>query len=163
MAVNIGGLGQEFEICTTPQPADLTPTSFAGLTYIPVCCLEEGVEMSFASNIVAATCMSGQRVRLVGAPEDSDFEVTFMTDNTCTGQETIRNFGLAQSNSIYAMRKVMNDGVAGTTTPTTIYARGIFSGYTHNGVGVDDVQTETVTGSIIQGPIYVEAAPIPPP
>lgn len=163
MAVINSGLGQTFQVCITAQPSDLTPSAFAALDYVDVCCLEEGVEFSFNSNIISATCMSGQRVRLVGAPEDSDFEVTFMSDNSCAGQETIRNFGLAQSNNIYAVRKVLSDGVAGVTTPTTIYARAIFSGYTHNGVGVDDVQTETVTGSVVQGPIYVEPAAITPP
>lgn len=163
MAVINSGRGQTFQVCVTPQNADLNASAFAGLTYVDVCCLSETPEFAAEANIISENCISGDKIRLVGADEDSDFEVSWYYDSACTGQGSLRTLGLAKSSNAYAVRKVYNDGVATVTTPTTLYARVIFSGYTNAGIGIDDVQTESVTGSIVQGPLFVAPAPITPP
>jgi len=150
------GRGQTFEVCVTPQNEDLSPSEFAALTYGNVCCLQETPEFSSAANIISESCISGERIRGVGADEDSDFEVTWFYDKACLGQDTLRGFGNAKSSTAYAVRKVYADAVAGVTTPTYVYARVIFSGYTDSGIGIDDVQTQMVMGSVIQGPVTVK-------
>ena len=160
MADKTGGRGQTFQVCVTPQNTQLTQIQFAALTYIDVCCLQETPEFAAEANIVSENCISGEKIRLVGADEDSDFEVTWFYDSACVGQNTLRGFGLAKTRTAYAVRKVYADGVSGTTTPTTIYARVIFSGYTDAGIGIDDVQTQSVSGSIVQGPVFVGPASV---
>lgn len=160
MAEKTGGRGQKFEVCVTPQSGDLTAVQFAALTYIEVCCLNETPEMAAEANIISENCISGEKIRLVGADEDGDFEVGWYYDSACAGQNTLRTLGLAKTSQTYAVRKVYADGVAAVTTPTTIYARVIFSGYTNAGIGVDDVQSESVAGSIVQGPVFVGPASI---
>lgn len=160
MAVVNSGRGQTFQVCVTPQNSDLNAGAFAGLTYKDVCCLVETPEMAAEANIISENCIDGTKIRLVGADEDGDFEVQWYYDSECDGQDDLRGFGLAKSNNAYAVRIVYSDGVSGVTTPTTYYARVIFSGYTKAGIGIDDVQTESVTGSIVQGPIFVAPASI---
>ena len=160
MANKTGGRGQTFQVCVAPQNTELTQIQFAALTYIDVCCLQETPEMASEANMISENCISGEKIRLVGADEDSDFEVTWFYDSACVGQNTLRGFGLAKTRTAYAVRKVYADGVSGTTTPTTIYARVIFSGYTDAGIGIDDVQTQSVSGSIVQGPVFVGPAPV---
>lgn len=160
MADKTFGRGQAFQVCTTAQNSVLDATQFGALTYVPVCCLQETPEMSSEANIISENCISGERIRGVGADEDSDFEVTWFYDSACAGQDSLRTFGLAKSSSTYAVRKVYADGVAGTTTPTYVYARVIFSGYTDSGIGIDDVQTQGVMGSVVQGPLTVKPAPV---
>lgn len=160
MAQKTFGKGQQFQVCVTPQNDDLTPVQFAALTYVDVCCLDETPEFSSESNIISETCISGERIRGVGASEDSDFTVSWYYDSGCSGQDTLRGFGQAGTGATYAVRKVYADGVSGVTTPTTIYARVIFSGYTNAGIGIDDVQSESVTGSVVQGPVVVKPASV---
>lgn len=160
MAAKTFGKGQTFGICVTAQTDDLTPIQFAALTYIDVCCLDETPEMASEANIISETCISGERIRGVGAPTDSDFTLSWYYDSACVGQNNARGFGQAADGKIYAVRKVYADGVSGVTTPTTVYARVIFSGYTNGGIGIDDVQGESVTGSIVQGPIVVKPAAV---
>lgn len=159
MAVEVSGRGQTFAVCVTPQSTDLTATQFAALLWVDVCCLQETPEFSSEANIISENCISGDRIRLLGAPEDSDFEVTYFYDSTCAGQTTLRNLGLAGSSAAYAVRKQYSDA-SSTTTPTTVYARVIFSGFTDSGVGIDDVQTHVVNGSVVQGPLFVGPAPV---
>lgn len=156
MAEKTFGRGQAFEVCVTAQAEDLDASEFGALTYVPVCCLQETPEMSSEANIISENCISGERIRGVGADNDTDFELTWFYDSACTGQDTLRTLGLAKSSSTYAVRKVYADGVAGVTTPTYVYARVIFSGYMDGGIGIDDVQTQGVMGSIIQGPLTVK-------
>lgn len=160
MADKISGRGQLFQVCVTPQNSDLTNVQFASLTYVDVCCLDETPEFSTEANIISENCISGERIRLPGAPEDSDFEVSWFYDSGCAGQTQLRNLGIAASQNMYAVRKVFADGIAGTRTPTTIYARVVFSGYTNAGIGIDDVQSESVSGAIVQGPVVVLPAAI---
>lgn len=160
MADKTFGRGQLFQVCVTPQDEDLTLLQFAALDYVDVCCLQETPEFSSEANIISENCISGERIRGVGASEDSDFEVTWFYDRECEGQDSLREFGQANSSLAYAVRKVLNDGIEGERTPTTLYARVIFSGYTHGGIGIDDVQTESVSGSVLQGPLLVKPAPI---
>ena len=160
MADKTFGRGQAFEVCITAQTDDLDAAEFEALTYIPVCCLQETPELSSAANIISENCISGERIRGVGADEDSDFEVTWFYDVACAGQDALRGFGLAKSSTAYAVRKVYADAVAGVTTPTYVYARVIFSGYTDSGIGIDDVQTQMVMGSVIQGPVTVKPEPV---
>ena len=160
MAAKTQGLGQLFQVCITPQGTDLTPIQFAALTYQDVCCLQETPEFSAESNMISETCISGERIRLIGAPEDSDFEVSWFYDSGCVGQDSLRTIGLSKTSLAYAVRKVYADGVTGVTTPTTVYARVIFSGYTDAGIGTDDVQGQSVSGSIVQGPVFIKPAPV---
>lgn len=160
MADKTFGRGQTFQVCITPQTEDLTLTDFAGLVYVDVCCLQETPEFSSEANIISENCISGEKIRGVGADDDSDFEVTFFYDNACVGQDNLRTLGLAKSSLSYAVRKVYNDGVPTVSTPTTVYARVIFSGFVDAGIGIDDVQTQTVSGSVVQGPLFVKPAPI---
>ena len=154
------GRGQAFQVCVTPQDSDLTVVQFAALTYVDVCCLQETPEFSVEANIITENCISGERIVGVGADDGTDFEVTWFYDSECVGQDNLRTIGTAKSSQSYAVRKVMADGVTGVSTPTTLYARVIFSGYSHGGIGIDDVQTETVSGSVLQGPIIVKPAPV---
>lgn len=160
MADKTFGRGQKFEVCITPQTDDLTQSEFEALTYIPICCLQETPELSSSANIISENCISGERIRGVGADEDSDFELTWFYDKDCVGQDEVRDFGLAKSSTAYAVRKIYADGVTGVTTPSYAYARVIFSGYTDNGIGIDDVQTQTVMGSVVQGPLFVKPEPV---
>lgn len=154
------GRGQQFQVCVTAQTGDLDAAGFGALTYVDVCCLQETPELSSEANIISENCISGERIRGVGADNDTDFEVTWFYDNACTGQDNLRTFGLAKSSVTYAVRKAYADGVAGVTTPTYVYARVIFSGYMDSGIGIDDVQTQGVMGSIVQGPITVKPAAV---
>lgn len=160
MADKTFGRGQTFEVCTTAQNSDLDALGFGALTYVNICCLQETPEFAAEANIISENCISGEKIRGVGADDDSDFEVTWFYDNACTGQDTLRGYGLAKSSTAYAVRKVYNDGVSGSFTPTYVYARVIFSGYTDSGIGIDDVQTQSVSGSIVQGPLFVKRASI---
>lgn len=160
MASKTFGKGQLFQVCVTPQSADLNAAAFAMLTYVDVCCLDETPEFSSESNIISETCISGERIRGVGSAEDSDFTVSWYYDSGCAGQDALRGLGQAGTGLTYAMRKVYADGASGVTTPTTIYVRGIISGYTNSGIGIDDVQSESVTGSIVQGPLVVKPAAV---
>lgn len=159
MADKVAGRAQKFEICTTPQTSDLTAVQFAALTYIEVCCLQDTPTLASTNSIISEDCISGEKIRLVGASEDSDIEVVYFYDSACAGQTSLRGLGLAATRSAYAVRKVYGDGTS-ATTPSTDYARVIFSGFSDDGVGIDDVQTHTVSGSIIQGPVFVAPAPI---
>lgn len=158
MANKTFGKGQLFQVCTTPQNADLTPVEFASLTYVDVCCLDETPEFASESNIISETCISGERIRGVGASEDSDFTASWYYDSACAGQDSLRGFGQAGTGLTYAVRKVYADAVPTVSTATTVYARVIFAGYTNAGIGIDDVQSESVTGSVVQGPIIVKPA-----
>lgn len=160
MASKTFGKGQTVGVCVTPQNADLTPIQFAALVYEEVCCLDETPELASESNIISETCISGERIRGVGAAEDSDFTLSWYYDSACEGQDDVRAMGQAGTDQVYAIRKVYADGVAGVTTPTTVYARVIFAGYTNAGIGIDDVQGESVTGSVVQGPVVVKPAPV---
>lgn len=160
MAQKTFGKGQSFQVCTTPQDSDLSAVQFAALTYIDVCCLDETPEFSSESNIISETCISGERIRGVGAPDDSDFTASWYYDSACAGQDSLRSFGLASNGSVYAVRKVYADAVPSVSKATTVYARVIFSGYTNAGIGIDDVQSESVSGSIVQGPVVVKPAPV---
>lgn len=160
MAEKSFGRGQAFQVCVTAQPNELSAMQFGALNYVDVCCLQETPELSSTANIISESCISGERIRGVGADEDSDFEVTWFYDSACTGQDSLRTYGLAKSSAVYAVRKAYSDGVSGVTTPTYIYARVIFTGYTDSGIGIDDVQTQTVTGTVVQGPLTVKPASI---
>lgn len=151
--------GQQFQVCVTPQNTDLTPVQFAALDYVDVCCLQETPEFSAEANIITENCISGERIIGVGADDGTDFDVTYFYDSACAGQTNLRDIGLARTSVAYAVRKIYANGTP-TTTPTTVYARVIFSGFTDNGGGIDDVQTHTVSGSVVQGPIFVNPAPI---
>lgn len=161
MADKTFGRGQQFQVCTTAQNDELDASEFGALTYVDVCCIQETPELSSEANIIAENCISGERIRGVGADTDTDFEVTWFYDNACTGQDNLRTFGLAKSSTAYAVRKVYADGVSGVTTPTYVYARVIFSGYKDSGIGIDDVQTQGVMGTVVQGPLVVKTAAIP--
>lgn len=160
MATKTFGRGQDFQVCVTPQNTVIDAAGFAALTYVSVCCLQETPEFSSEANIISENCISGERIRGVGADADADFEVTWFYDNECAGQDNLRTFGLAKASTAYAVRKVYADAVAGVTTPTYVYGRVIFSGYTDSGIGIDDVQTQTVMGSVIQGPLTVKPAAV---
>ena len=71
MGDKTGGRGQAFEVCVTAQSDDLDAAEFGALTYVPVCCLQETPELSSAANIVSENCISGERIRMAGADEDS--------------------------------------------------------------------------------------------
>ena len=152
--------GQQFQVCATPQNADLTAVQFASLVYIDVCCLQETPEFSVEANVITENCISGERIVGIGADDGTDFEVAYFYDSACSGQDLLRGFGSAKSSTAYAVRKVYNDGVSGVRTPTTVYARVMFSGFTDGGGGIDDVQSHTVSGSVLQGPLFVKPAPI---
>ena len=160
MADKTFGRGQAFQVCTTVQTADLTAMQFGALTYVDVCCLQETPELSSEANIISENCISGERIRGVGADNDTDFEVNWFYDNACAGQDSLRTFGLAKSSATYAIRKVYADGVSGVTTPTYVYARVIFSGYKDSGIGIDDTQTQGVMGTVVQGPLTVKPAAV---
>ena len=147
--------GQQFQVCVTPQNEDLTPVQFAALDYVDVCCLQETPEFSSEANIITENCISGERIVGVGADDGTDFEISYFYDSACTGQAELRDLGLAKSSTSYAVRKIYADATT-TTTPTTVYARVMFSGFTDNGGGIDDVQSHTVSGSVLQGPVFVK-------
>lgn len=151
--------GQTFAVSDVPQTGDLTPTQFAALTYEEVCCMQEMPEFSQEANILTANCISGERFTGVGADEGSDFEATYFYVAECEGQDVIREMGQAKSSTYYAVRKTYADGTA-TTTPTTVYALVLFSGFTDGGGGIEDEQTHTVMGTIQQGPVIVKPAPV---
>ena len=151
--------GQQFQVCVTPQNEDLTPVQFAALDYVDVCCLQETPEFSSEANIITENCISGERIVGVGADDGTDFEISYFYDSACTGQDELRTLGLAKSSTSYAVRKIYADATS-TTTPTTVYARVMFSGFTDNGGGIDDVQSHTVSGSVLQGPVFVEPTAI---
>lgn len=160
MANKVPGRGQLFQVCTTPQNSDLNASQFAALTYVDTCCLVDTPEMGAEVNWISESCISGERIRLPGSDQDSDFEVVWYYDADCVGQDNLRTFGLAKSANAYAVRKVYDDGVSGVSTPTTVYGRVVFGGYVVSGIGIDDVQTESVSGSLVQGPLTVKPAPI---
>lgn len=155
--------GQTFAVCNVAQTGNLTPTQFAALVYEDVCCMQEMPEFSQEANILTANCISGERFTGIGADEGTDFTASYFYVADCEGQDDIR--ALAQtvtSTNYYAVRKQYADGVAGTTTPTTVYALVLFSGFTDGGGGIEDEQTHTVTGTIQQGPVIVKPAPVGP-
>lgn len=148
--------GQQFQICTTPQPSDLTAVQFAALTYVDICCLQETPDFSVEANILTENCIDGRRLVGVGADEASEMEVSFFYMADCPGQDALRALAMAKTNVPYAIRKVYSDGVPGVSTPTTVYARVIISGFTDNGGSLEDFQTHTVGGSVVQDPIFVK-------
>lgn len=155
--------GQTFAVCKVAQTGTLTPVQFAALVYEDVCCMQEMPEFSQEANILTANCISGERFTGVGADEGTDFTASYFYVADCEGQDDIRE--LAQtvtSTNYYAVRKQYADGVAGTKTPTTVYALVLFSGFTDGGGGIEDEQVHTVTGTIQQGPVIVKPTTVGP-
>lgn len=149
-----------FEICLTPQASDLTDNQFDQLTYVDVCCLSELPEFGSEAELISANCIDGTKLVGVGADSDADFTLSVFYMSDCEGQDELRDMALAKDGVAYAVRKVYSDGVTGTTSPTTVYARVVWTGFNDGGGGIDDFVTHTFTGAIRQGPVFVKAAAI---
>lgn len=149
-----------FEICLTPQPDDLTEVQFSALTYVDVCCLSELPEFASEAEMISANCIDGTKLVGVGADSDTDFTLSVFYMEDCEGQDELRDMALAKDGVAYAVRKVYSDGVATVSTPTTVYARVVWTGFNDGGGGIDDFVTHTFTGAIRQGPVFVKTAAI---
>ena len=160
MANAVGNRGTVVSICATAQQPTLTAAQFAALTYVEICCTEEVPEFSSEANMVTSNCISGERLSWAGADAESDLEIVYYYQSSCVGQATLRGLALAKNGQSYAVKKVLNDGVAGTTTPTTSYALVVLGGFSDGGGGIDDAVMHTVSGSLIQGPVFVAPTPI---
>lgn len=154
--------GAKFEICTTPQPTDLNEAAFKVLSFVDVCCVSELPEFSVEANLLTENCIDGTRLQGVGADESTDFEVSVFYMADCAGQGSLRTIAMAKDGQAYAVRKIYSDG-SPTKTPTTVYARVIFTGFNDGGGGIDDFVTHTFSGAVQQDPIFVAPTNITPP
>lgn len=162
MAVNgIQNKGVKLEISTAlPQNTDLTAIQFAALTYVEICCVQELPELGGETEWLSEHCISGEEVVGIGANTGIEIDIPYFYQAGCAGQTFLRTQGLAPSLSAYAIRKVYPDGVAGTTTPTTVYSRIRIGAWNDGGGGVDDFITHTASAKIVQTPIFVAPGPI---
>lgn len=162
MSNGVQNRNAEFEISITPSQSDLTESQFAALTYAPVCCLSELPEFSSEAELISANCIDGTKLRGLGADSDSDFTLSVFYQSDCEGQDELRDLAEAKDGISYAVRKVYSDGVTGVTTPTTVYARVIWTGFNDGGGGIEDFVTHTFTGAVVQGPLFVKPGPVSP-
>lgn len=162
MADGLINKGTVFEMCVTPQPADLTQIQFAALTYVPVCCVTEVPPVGSESEIVSAFCIDGTEKVAVGASTGAELEVSAMYEADCIGQDTIRVAAMAESSTSYAFRVVRPDGrpAPAGQTPTTIYFRAMMTGYTFGGDDVNAMIADTYNLKITQKPFFIKPTPI---
>ena len=158
MAVGLINKETKVQICTTAQNSDLTQSAFEALTYVDICCVTEVPQIGAESEIVTQFCISGEENTAVGASSGSEFEVTVLYKSACAGQDTLRN--AAGSQDAFAMRVVRPDGVAGVTTPTTIYTRGMITSKMFGSGDINTMIADVYGVKITQPPIFIKPAPV---
>lgn len=159
MAVGLINKGAKISVCITPQATqDLTAITFAALSYVEICCPTEIPEISEEANMLSQFCISGIEKTAVGTQTGSEFDIAFMYEAGCTGQDTLR--GAAGTQNSYAFKIERADGKA-TQTPTIIFLQAMVGGWAYGGGAPDDFVSDTASLKISQKPIMVKPVPIP--
>lgn len=159
MAVGLINKGSKVSICITPQTSqDLSAVAYAALTYIEVCCPTEIPEIAEEANMLSQFCISGVEKTAVGTQAGAEFDISFLYEPTCTGQDTLR--GAVGTQNSYALKIERADGSA-SQTPSIIYLQAMVGGWTHGGGAPDDFVSDVASLKISQKPILVKPTPIP--
>lgn len=159
MAVGLINKGAKVSVCVTPQTTqDLTPTAYAALAYIEICCPTEIPEISEEANMLSQFCISGIEKTAVGTQTGAEFDISFMYEAGCVGQDVLREAAGTQNS--YAFKIERADGSA-TQTPTTIFLQAMVGGWTYGGGGPDDFVSDVASLKISQKPILVKPTAIP--
>lgn len=134
----------KFFFCTTPQASDLTKDQFEALTWVEVKNVGKLPESGSTTNTVKYDTIDTnvtQKAKGVSDAGGGNLEVAYTPDDA--GQAALRQ--AAQTNYMYATKRELNDAPDDKHTNTVFYNRGIISGPTHSGGGVEDFVTETFT------------------
>lgn len=159
MAVGLINKGAKISVCVTPQATqDLTPVAYAGLTYIEICCPTEIPEISEEANMLSQFCISGIEKTAVGTQTGAEFDISFLYEDDCVGQDTLR--AAAGTQNSYAFKIERADG-SPSQTPSIIYLQAMVGGWTYGGGAPDDFVSDVASLKISQKPILVKPTPIP--
>ena len=134
----------KFYFCTTPQPKDLTQVQFENLEWIEVEDVGKIPESGSSTNITKYDTINTkvtQKAKGVTDAGGGNLECAYAS--YAPGQAALRK--AAQTNYMYATKRELADAPDDNHTNTIIYNRGLISGPTHAGGGVEDFLTETFT------------------
>lgn len=151
--------GGKFYICETPQSKDITKSEFEALTWVEITNIGQLPESGSNTNIVnydtidTKVTQKGKGVTDAGT---GTLEVAFVGDDA--GQVALRK--AANTNFNYATKRELTDAPDSSHTNTIFYNRGLITGPTHSGGGVEDFVTETYTFANNQQEIVVAPAAI---
>lgn len=148
--------GAKLYVCSTPQPTDLTASTFAALTWVLVGGVGSFGETGTSTNVLSYdTWDTGFVQKAKGTSNAGDPEIEVARDPADAGQIILRT--IADTNLQYAFKIERNDkpnSNAGSK-PTTVYNRGIVTGpRTPNGRN-EDFDLEIYTLGLNQKQITV--------
>jgi len=157
-------------IGTTPGPADpttpeaqnmdLTQTQFEDLTWTPISNVGQIGQLGSDTNLITydeLTTIVTQKAKGVTDAGSPTFECA--RNSADDGQTAMTKAGNPEDSQEYALKIEMNDGTA-TTTPTIYYDRGVVTGPTRPGGGVEDFDLIVFTMGCNQAEVVVLPATI---
>ena len=155
----MGGIinkGRRFFYCATAQPDDLTQAEYEALTFVEVGQVVTVGETGAAANVVSqdywGTEVTQKRTGIINAGDPTVEVGEDLTDAGQNGMRTVANDG-----NFYAF-KIENPLLAGQTTPTTYFNRGLVLGPVTNNGAVEDWSNHVFTLGLVQEQIIVPAA-----
>lgn len=149
----------KFYFCTKPQPKELTQAEFEKLEWTEVENVGKLPETGSSTNTVKYDTINTtvtQKAKGVTDAGGGNLECAYTAD--APGQAALRE--AAQTNYMYATKRELTDAPDSNHTNTVFYNRGLISGPTHAGGGVEDFVTETFTIANNQLEIVVPPKPI---
>lgn len=152
--------GYKLFICETPQPADLTPTAFAALTWVQVKGVGSHGETGVTTNILTYDTWDTDVVQKAkGMSNAGDPEIEVARDPSDPGQIILRI--AAGTNLNYAFKIEANDAPEPGGTPTTRYNRGLVAGPREPNGRNEDFDLEIFTLGLQQKQIKIDPADAP--
>ena len=151
--------GGKLYVCATAQNDDLTEAEFEALTWVQVKGVGSHGETGTNTNIVTYDTWDTEFVqKSKGTSNAGDPEIEVARIATDAGQIILRDFGDHFNKNNCAFKIERNDKpVGGTSTPTTIYNRGLVTGPRTTHGRNEDFELEMYTLALQQGQITVEA------
>lgn len=148
--------GRRFFFCETAQPDDLTQAEYEALTWVEVMQIVNVGETGSNANVVSqdywGTTVTQKRTGIINA---GDPTVEVGEDLNDAGQNAMRS--IANDGNFYAFR-VDDLTLAGQTTPSRKYNRGLVLGPVTNNGAVEDWANHVFTLGLVQEQIAVNAA-----
>lgn len=138
-------------VCAVPQPSTLTQAQFEALEWELICCTTNNPSFSQEAEVIEEFCVSGEAVVFTGAAAGAESEMSVMYDDDCEGQAILRG---AFEGQPLAFKKELSNGTL-TTTPTTIYARALVTGFPDDDGEVNDIVVHSYNLKLVQPPIFV--------
>lgn len=154
--------GRKLYICTTPQPAALTESQFAALTWVLVGGVGSVGETGSKTNILSYDTWDDDVVRKAkGMTDAGSPEIEVARDSEDAGQNALRAAALTNLN--YAIRVDGNDkpNTNVGSKPTVRYNRGLISGPTQPNGRNEDFDLEVFMLGLQQRQITVPPVLVP--